>query len=123
MTDTRITRPRRIFVEYIGKVGKCTFKNLKKALVGKGENKMDTTTLYRMIDIFEKKWIIHQIPLKWDKIIILSEGDFSPDIQSVTITACENCGRIETKYALMNANLSSSTTYNYRKSCEHCLII
>ena len=35
MTDTRITRPRRIFVEYIGTVGKATFTDLKANLVGK----------------------------------------------------------------------------------------
>lgn len=35
MTDTRITRPRRIFVEYIGTVGKTTFTDLKANLVGK----------------------------------------------------------------------------------------
>ena len=34
MTDTRITRPRRIFVEYIGTVGKATFTDLKANLVG-----------------------------------------------------------------------------------------
>lgn len=55
MTEARVTRPRRLFLEYIGITGQATFDELRTALVGKGSEKMDVTTLYRMVEIFTKQ--------------------------------------------------------------------
>ena len=83
MTDTRITRPRRIFVEYIGTVGKATFTDLKANLVGKWEGKMDLTTLYRMIEIFKSQGLIHEVKHQNERIVFLVTDDFNPNRDSV----------------------------------------
>lgn len=55
MVDARITRPRRLFIEAIGNNPKILFSSLRDQLVGKGEDKMDLTTLYRMVETFKKQ--------------------------------------------------------------------
>jgi Fe2+ or Zn2+ uptake regulation protein len=56
MTDTRITEPRKRFVEILGQNPRITFSDLKKELVGKkGEPGMNLATLYRIIDAFKEQ--------------------------------------------------------------------
>ena len=123
MTDTRITRPRRIFVEYIGTVGKATFTDLKANLVGKWEDKMDLTTLYRMIEIFKNQGLIHEVKYQNERIVFLVTDDFNPNRDSVEISICENCGNIETIYEPLPPNFTARSIENRLKSCDKCVIL
>lgn len=53
MTETRITEPRKRFVEVLSQNPRTTFSELKKELVGKGDSRMNLATLYRIIDAFK----------------------------------------------------------------------
>lgn len=122
MTDSRITRQRRIFVEMIGQLGRTTFAELKKMLVGKGEGKMDITTLYRIIETFEKQGLIHAIEVGGERIIVPVKAERVSDNDALTITLCENCGAIYDEYSPLPHNYSQSITHARIKSCSACMI-
>lgn len=64
MTETRITEPRKRFVEVLGNNPRITFDDLKKELVGKkGEPGMNLATLYRIIDAFKDQGLIHEMTI------------------------------------------------------------
>lgn len=120
MTTTRITRPRRLFVDALSQKEKMTFSELKDILVGKWEHKMDLTTLYRVIEIFKKQGLIHEIDHKNEKVLFFSGENFHSGKNSSEIIICENCGHIETKYDLLPANTLEQNIVTRLKDCEHC---
>lgn len=81
---------------------------------------MDLTTLYRVIDIFKKQGLIHEIDYKNEKILFFSGENFHSGKNSSEIIICENCGHIETKYELLPANTLEQNIVTRIKNCEHC---
>lgn len=120
MSDTRITRTRKIFIEYISAHNESSFSELKANLVGKWPEKMDATTLYRMIETFKKQWLIHEANRHGERIIFLAGADYTPGYDAVTISVCDHCGHIETKYSELPDNFSESFTENRLETCAHC---
>ena len=56
MSDSRVTEPRKRFVELLGQSTRITLNDLKKELVGKkGKPGMNLATLYRIVDTFKAK--------------------------------------------------------------------
>ncbi len=54
MSASRVTEPRKRFVELLGQNTRITFDDLKKELVGKkGQPGMNLATLYRIVDTFK----------------------------------------------------------------------
>lgn len=120
MTEARVTRPRRLFLEYIGITGQATFDELRTALVGKGSEKMDVTTLYRMVEIFTKQGIIHETQKDGERFIFLAKEEYAPGYDAVHISVCEHCGHIETKYTPLEDNMIESVTQSRLETCSHC---
>lgn len=120
MSDARITRPRRLFLEHMGIVGQATFEELKTALVGKGAEKMDITTLYRMIEIFTKQGIIHETTRLDERFVFLAKEDFAPGYDAIHITVCDHCGHVETSYTPLPEHISESITQSRMDTCDHC---
>ncbi|MBC7504038.1 transcriptional repressor, partial [Candidatus Gracilibacteria bacterium] len=62
MSESRITEPRKRFVEVLGLSTRITFSDLKKELVGKkGQPGMNLATLYRIVDTFKAQGLIHEM--------------------------------------------------------------
>lgn len=78
MSEARVTRPRRLFLEFMGMNGQATFSELREKLAGKGPTKMDMTTLYRMVEIFTKQGIIHETMRLGERFIFIAKEDFAP---------------------------------------------
>lgn len=81
---------------------------------------MDLTTLYRVIDIFKKQGLIHEIDHKNEKILFFSGENFDSKKDSSEIIICENCGNIETKYEKLPENILKQNIVTRSKSCENC---
>ncbi len=101
-------------------VGQATFSELKAHLTGKGEDKMDITTLYRMIEIFTKQGLIHETIRDDERFIFLAGEDYAPGYDAVHISVCENCGHIDTEYTPLPDHITESITQNRLDTCDHC---
>lgn len=87
--DSRITLSRRRFVEMLSQAPKITFSELKKSLVGK--NGMNLATLYRIIDAFKEKSLIHEVTVAGERVIFPCQCENPGEHDAITITFCENC--------------------------------
>lgn len=120
MSDTRITRPRRLFVEAIGAKNQATFSELKDILVGKGEDKIDLTTLYRSVETFKKQGIIHEINHENERIIFLAGENFHPKKVAAELHFCENCQKTSAKYSPLPSACVFREIVNITTSCSYC---
>lgn len=123
MSESRITRPRIIFAETLNSFGQISFSELKKLLVGKWEGKMDTTTLYRVIELFKKQWLLHEIMIDGERVLFLCKAKNSTTHDAVIITFCENCGRIYDEHIPLAQGVSSQYTEIRTKMCKNCMIM
>ena len=122
MTEPRITRQRRLFVEALGQHPQTTFSELKKQLVGKGENHMDLATLYRIVETFRSQNLIHEIDIAGERVIFPCKAELTTDNDAITITFCENCGTIYDEHTPLGNNYTQSITHARVKSCSSCVI-
>ncbi len=123
MTETRITEPRKRFVEVLGNNPRITFDDLKKELVGKkGEPGMNLATLYRIIDAFKDQGLIHEMTIAWERVIFPCQCIDANGPHAVTISFCENCGCIYDVHTKLQANVTHSETFQRLKSCNACVI-
>ena len=123
MADSRVTEPRKRFVEVLGQSTRITFSDLRKELVGKKwQPGMNLATLYRIVDTFKEQWLIHEMTIAWERVIFACQcSDGRPD-DAVTISFCENCGAIYDTHARLSGSLTMSNTYQQTKSCPACVI-
>lgn len=120
MSEARITRPRRLFIEALQKTQKSTFSELKTELVGKWSEKIDLTTLYRVVETFVRQGIVHEIEQNGEKIIFFASENFDPKKLSSEIIVCEKCGHIETKYENLPETITSRHIVSRKSECENC---
>lgn len=124
MTETRVTEPRKRFVEILGSNPRITFNDLKKELVGKkGEPGMNLATLYRIIDAFKAQGLIHEMTIAGERVIFPCQCIDASGPHAVTISFCENCGSIYDTHAKLGANFTHSETFQRMKSCSSCVIL
>lgn len=70
MSDSRVTEPRKRFVELLSENPRITFSDLRKQLVGKkGQPGMNLATLYRIIDAFKDQGLIHEMSVAGERVI------------------------------------------------------
>ncbi|PID84556.1 hypothetical protein CSB09_00390 [Candidatus Gracilibacteria bacterium] len=122
MSTTRITEPRRRFVEVISQHTHITFKELKKKLAQGPNAAMDLATLYRIVDAFKKEGLIHEMKVAGERVIFASRSENSTSEDAVIITFCENCGAISDEHSPLPANHTFMETHARVKSCDHCVI-
>ncbi|MBS9784301.1 transcriptional repressor [Candidatus Gracilibacteria bacterium] len=120
MATTRITEPRRRFVEIISQHTHITFKELKETLVSGKDATMDLATLYRIVDAFKKEGLIHEMKVAGERVIFASRSENSGD--GVIITFCENCGSITDEHIPLPSNHTFMETHARVKSCDDCVI-
>ena len=122
MSDTRITLPRRRFVEILGQSSRITFSDLKKELVGKWDSRMNLATLYRIVDAFRDQGLIHEMTIAGERVIFPCQCETANPDDAVSISFCENCGAIYDVHAKLASPYISSHTYARMKSCNACVI-
>lgn len=124
MAESRVTEPRKRFVEILGQHTRVTFNDLKKELVGKKwEPGMNLATLYRIVDTFKEQGLIHEMTIAGERVIFTCQcSDGRPD-DAITISFCENCGAIYDTHTRLSGSLTMSNTYQQTKSCNACVIL
>lgn len=119
MSEARITKPRRLFVEVMGNYDKVSFSELKKILVDESDDKIDITTLYRTIDVFKKQGLIHEVEWKGERYFFLSTADNSEG-SAIVVSVCENCWNMFDSRKKLSENLVSSYEEQRLKNCSNC---
>jgi Fe2+ or Zn2+ uptake regulation protein len=123
MAETRITEPRKRFVEALGQTNRITFSDLKNELVGrKWRPGMNLATLYRIVDAFRDQWLIHEMTVAWERVIFPCQCDHATPEDAITISFCENCGAIYDVHSRLANPYLSSITYARMKNCNACMI-
>lgn len=122
MPEPRITNQRRRFVEALSRQPKTTFATLKQELVGKGPEKMDLATLYRIVETFRSQGLVHEIEVAGERVIFPCHAEHTTDHDAITLSFCENCGEIYDEHTPLPPNQSKSETYIRLKSCPACVI-
>lgn len=123
MSESRVTEPRKRFVEILSENSRITFNDLKKALVGKKwEPGMNLATLYRIIDAFKDQGLIHEMSIAGERVIFPCQCIDASGPHAITISFCENCGSIYDTHAKLSANTTYSETFQRLKSCNACVI-
>lgn len=123
MSASRVTEPRKRFVELLGQNTRITFDDLKKELVGKkGQPGMNLATLYRIVDTFKAQWLIHEMTIAGERVVFTCQCTDGRADDAVTISFCENCGAIYDTHTRLSGSLTMSTTYQQTKSCNACVI-
>ncbi len=120
MSDSRITETRRRFVEVLSEQAHITFVDLRERLVK--SKIMNLATLYRIIDAFKAQELIHEITIAGERVIFPCQCIDATGPQSITISFCENCGRIYDQHVKLGANLTISETFQHSKSCNACVV-
>lgn len=122
MTETRITEPRKRFVEVLSDHPRITFSELKKILVGKGDSRMNLATLYRIVDAFKDQGLLHEIDVAGERVIFPCQCENGSKNDAVTISFCDNCGTLYDVHSKLVSPYTSSITYNRMKNCNACVI-
>lgn len=123
MAENRITEQRKRFVEILSQNTRITFRDLKKALVGKKwEEGMNLATLYRIIDAFEAQGLLHEMEIAGERVIFPCQCENPGPNDAVTISFCENCGAIYDVHTKLASPYISSITYARMKSCHACVL-
>lgn len=122
MSEPRITQPRRLFVEAISQIDKTTFSELKKQLVGKGDNKMDLATLYRIVETFRDGGLIHEMEVAGERVIFPCRAEHTTNHDAIVLSFCENCGEVYDEHSPLPSNQAKSMTHIRLKSCPACMI-
>ncbi|MBC7498297.1 transcriptional repressor [Candidatus Gracilibacteria bacterium] len=123
MSDSRVTEPRKRFVELLSLSSRITFSDLRRDLVGKkGQPGMNLATLYRIVDTFKAQGLIHETTIAGERLIFACQCADGRIDDAVTISFCENCGAIYDTHTRISAQLTLSQTYQQTKSCSACVI-
>ena len=123
MPENRITEQRKRFVEILSQNTRITFRDLKKALVGKkGEEGMNLATLYRIIDAFKAQGLLHEMEVAGERVIFPCQCENTSPNDAVSISFCENCGSIYDTHSKLANPYLSSITYARMKSCNACVL-
>lgn len=123
MSESRVTEPRKRFVEALGQSSRITFSDLRKELVGKKwQPGMNLATLYRIVDTFKEQGLIHEMTIAGERVIFACQCADGRADDAVTISFCENCGAIYDTHTRLSGQLTMSNTYQQTKSCASCLI-
>ncbi len=123
MSESRVTEPRKRFVELLGQNTRITFSDMRKELVGKKwEPGMNLATLYRIVDTFIAQWLIHEMTIAGERVIFACQCTDGKPNDAITISFCENCGAIYDTHARISGQLTLSNTYQQTKSCNACVI-
>ncbi len=107
---------RRHILSFLESHEKTNFEALKKAFVETKD--MNTTTLYRIIEAFKKEWILHEIEIDRERILITCHSHAD---EWVKLSYCMNCRDISESHFPLAPDAIKSEQKEYLKHCPKCL--
>lgn len=116
--ESRITQSRRRFVTVLGEHPQITFSELKKQLIDTKE--MNLATLYRIVDAFKDKRLLHEITIAHERVIFPCQCSEPKENDTVVLSFCHNCGSILDNHSRSQAHIISSETIMQTQSCGRC---
>ena len=116
--ESRITESRRRFVSILGERPQITFSELKKELID--TKVMNLATLYRIVDAFKEKWLLHEITIAGERVIFPCQCSEPKENDTIVHSFCHNCWTILDTHTRSQAHIIHSESIVQTKNCTRC---